>query len=91
MVVRFHCLLIVGFSYSYLQIASGVIVAWVHTIYEQFGLLAGKSAPHEFLQLVIYKAMTFSEHIDKIDTVRAYHVRNMWICTNLILTERPRN
>lgn len=54
-------------------IASGVIVAWVHTIYEQFGLLAGKSAPHEFLQLVIYKAMTFSEHIDKIDTVRAYH------------------
>lgn len=66
-------------TYSYLQIASGVIIAWVYTIYDQFGLLAGKSAPHEFLQLVIYKAMTFSEHIEKIDTVRAYHVRNKCI------------
>jgi divalent metal cation (Fe/Co/Zn/Cd) transporter len=56
-----------------LLIATGVIIAWVHTIYEQFGLLAGKSAPNEFIQLVIYKAMTFSADIDKIDTVRAYH------------------
>jgi hypothetical protein len=58
---------------SSFQIATGVIIAWVHTIYEQFGLLAGKSAPNEFIQLVIYKAMTFSADIDKIDTVRAYH------------------
>ena len=56
------------------QIGAGVIIAWGHTIYEQFGFLAGKSAPHEFLQLIIYKAMTFSGEIDKIDTVRAYHV-----------------
>ncbi|KAH0837906.1 CDF manganese transporter [Lanmaoa asiatica] len=56
-----------------LLIATGVITAWVHTIYKQFGLLAGKSAPNEFIQLVIYKAMTFSADIDKIDTVRAYH------------------
>lgn len=55
------------------QIATGVIIAWVHTIYGQFGLLAGKSAPNDFIQLVIYKAMTFSADIDKIDTVRAYH------------------
>ncbi|KAF9225308.1 CDF manganese transporter [Gyrodon lividus] len=54
-------------------IATGVIIAWVRTIYVQFGLLAGKSAPSEFIQLVIYKAMTFSKEIDKIDTVRAYH------------------
>ncbi|KIJ07922.1 hypothetical protein PAXINDRAFT_173201 [Paxillus involutus ATCC 200175] len=54
-------------------IATGVIIAWGRTVYVQFGLLAGKSAPKEFLQLVIYKAMTFSEEIDKIDTVRAYH------------------
>ncbi|KAI9570122.1 CDF manganese transporter [Boletus coccyginus] len=54
-------------------IATGVIIAWVHTIYEQFGLLAGKSAPNDFIQLVIYKAMTFSADIDKVDTVRAYH------------------
>ncbi|KAA1471452.1 CDF-like metal transporter [Dentipellis sp. KUC8613] len=54
-------------------IALGVIIAWFRTIYSQFELLAGKSAPHDFLQLIIYKAMTFSDEIDKIDTVRAYH------------------
>lgn len=54
-------------------IGAGVIIAWSHTIYEQFGFLAGKSAPHDFLQLIIYKAMTFSDEIEKVDTVRAYH------------------
>ncbi|KAH7930436.1 CDF manganese transporter [Leucogyrophana mollusca] len=54
-------------------IGAGVIIAWGRTVYEQFGLLAGKSAPHEFLQLIIYKAMTFSDEIMQIDTVRAYH------------------
>jgi hypothetical protein len=50
------------------------MMAWSRTIYSQFELLAGKSAPHDFLQLLIYKAMTFSDEIEKIDTVRAYHV-----------------
>jgi len=54
-------------------IALGVIVAWGRTIYTEFELLAGKSAPHDFLQLIIYKAVTFSEEIMKVDTVRAYH------------------
>jgi len=54
-------------------IALGVIIAWSRTIYTQFELLAGKSAPHDFLQFIIYKAMTFSDEIEKIDTVRAYH------------------
>ncbi|KAG5640492.1 hypothetical protein DXG03_008332 [Asterophora parasitica] len=53
----------------------GVIVAWGRTIYLEFELLAGKSAPHDFLQLIIYKSATFSEDIIKVDTVRAYHVR----------------
>ena len=57
------------------QIAFGVILSWSRTIYHQFELLAGKSAPHDFLQLLIYKAMTFSDEIEKVDTVRAYHVR----------------
>jgi hypothetical protein len=56
------------------QIGVGVIMAWGRTIYKQFELLAGKSAPHEFLQFIIYKAATFNDQIDKIDTVRAYHV-----------------
>jgi cation diffusion facilitator family transporter len=54
-------------------IGLGVIIAWGRTIYKQFELLAGKAAPHEFLQLLIYNAATFSEDIEKIDTVRAYH------------------
>lgn len=60
---------------SALQIASGVIIAWVRTIYKQFGLLAGRSAPHDFLQLVVYKSLLFSGDFESIDTVRAYHVR----------------
>lgn len=56
-----------------LIIASGVIVSWVRTMHGQFEFLAGKSAPHEFLQLIAYKAMTFSEEIEKLDTVRAYY------------------
>ncbi|KIM31755.1 hypothetical protein M408DRAFT_327197 [Serendipita vermifera MAFF 305830] len=55
------------------RIAFGVIIAWCRTIYHEFELLAGKSAPHEFLQLIIYKSATFSDEIEKIDTVRAYH------------------
>ncbi|KAJ8523076.1 hypothetical protein ONZ45_g437 [Pleurotus djamor] len=54
-------------------IALGVIISWIITIHGQFGLLAGKSAPHEFLQLLIYKVATFSEEITQVDTVRAYH------------------
>ncbi|ETW86755.1 inorganic ion transporter [Heterobasidion irregulare TC 32-1] len=54
-------------------IALGVIIAWGRTIHGQFELLAGKSAPHDFIQLIIYKAMIFSDDIEKIDTVRAYH------------------
>ena len=52
-----------------------MILSWGHTVYGQFQLLAGKSAPHDFIQLIIYKAVTFSDEIEKIDTVRAYHVR----------------
>jgi hypothetical protein len=48
---------------------------WSKTIYEQFELLAGKTAPKEFLQLIAYKVLTFSDGIKGIDTVRAYHVR----------------
>jgi len=49
------------------------MTSWICTIYREFELLAGKSAPHEFLQLVIYKAATFSDEIQCLDTVRAYH------------------
>ncbi|KAF4611966.1 hypothetical protein D9613_004089 [Agrocybe pediades] len=54
-------------------IAFGIIISWARTVYFEFELLAGKSAPHEFLQLLIYKCATFTDAIEKIDTVRAYH------------------
>lgn len=54
-------------------ISAGVSGAWIYRVYREFELLAGKSAPHDFIQLLVYKAMTFSNEIEKIDTVRAYH------------------
>jgi cation diffusion facilitator family transporter len=54
-------------------IAFGVIISWSRTVHREFELLAGKSAPHTFLQLIVYKAATFSADIIKLDTVRAYH------------------
>ncbi|KAK0193343.1 CDF manganese transporter [Armillaria mellea] len=50
-----------------------VIVSWTYTSYIQFGYLAGKAAPHEFTQLVIYKTLTFSDEIKQIDCCRTYH------------------
>lgn len=40
---------------------------------EQFTFLAGITAPPDFVNLVTYKAMTFSPSITSVDTVRAYH------------------
>ncbi|KAJ7610841.1 CDF-like metal transporter [Roridomyces roridus] len=54
-------------------IAVGVIISWIRTIYKQFELLAGKSASHDFLQLLVYKSATFNPEILGIDTARAYH------------------
>ncbi|KAF5324350.1 hypothetical protein D9619_011203 [Psilocybe cf. subviscida] len=50
-----------------------IIISWSRTIYGEFAQLAGKSAPHEFMQLLTYKAATFSDAIERVDTVRAYH------------------
>ncbi|KAK8853245.1 hypothetical protein IAR55_003947 [Kwoniella newhampshirensis] len=54
-------------------IAMCIITVWTRTVYEQFTFLAGISAPTEFINLVTYKAMTFSPDIDSVDTVRVYH------------------
>ncbi|CAE7076021.1 unnamed protein product [Rhizoctonia solani] len=70
-----------------LMIATGVMISWTRTIYGEFELLAGKSAPHEFLQLVIYKAATFSDEIQALDTVRAYHSGpNYFVEVDIVMT-----
>ncbi|EEB95332.1 hypothetical protein MPER_05710, partial [Moniliophthora perniciosa FA553] len=60
-------------------ISIAIIISWTRTSIEQFGQLAGKTAPHEFIQLVIYKALTFSDEIEKIDSCKAYHSGEKYI------------
>ncbi|KIR41450.1 cation diffusion facilitator 1 [Cryptococcus deuterogattii 99/473] len=55
------------------MIAMVIITVWTRTVYEQFTFLAGITAPPDFINLVTYKAMTFSPSITSVDTVRAYH------------------
>ncbi|GAA5989292.1 hypothetical protein JCM5350_003433 [Sporobolomyces pararoseus] len=50
-----------------------LIFVWGNTIRNHFYYLAGAAAPLEFQQLVIYKAMTFAEQIEAIDTCVVYH------------------
>ncbi|KAJ3003033.1 hypothetical protein HKX48_001979, partial [Thoreauomyces humboldtii] len=50
-----------------------IITLWTRTVYGQFQLLAGISAPADFVRLVTYKAMLFDPAILQIDTCRAYH------------------
>lgn len=46
---------------------------WLHTAYEEFQLLIGKTADTETLQLITYVSMTHSDAVKQIDTVRAWH------------------
>ncbi|KIK54969.1 hypothetical protein GYMLUDRAFT_231377 [Collybiopsis luxurians FD-317 M1] len=50
-----------------------IICSWTWTSYVQFDHLAGRAAPVEFNQLVIYKTLTFSKDITQIDSCNAYH------------------
>ncbi|GAA6011073.1 hypothetical protein JCM10207_005486 [Rhodosporidiobolus poonsookiae] len=50
-----------------------LIWTWGNTCAGHFQDLAGKAAPNEFINLVTYKAMTFAEQINQIDSVLVYH------------------
>ena len=76
LIVRINVAFTLDSADSQIKISLAIIAAWGRTSYKQFSLLAGKAAPHEFLQLIIYKASTFAPEIEKLDTVRAYHVRH---------------
>ena len=76
LIVRINVAFTLDSADSQIKISLAIIAAWARTSYKQFSLLAGKAAPHEFLQLIIYKASTFAPEIEKLDTVRAYHVRH---------------
>ncbi|KAH9464464.1 hypothetical protein MJO28_001861 [Puccinia striiformis f. sp. tritici] len=55
-------------------ISIALIILWGVSITREFKQLAGESAPVDFMQRVVYKAMTFSQHIEKIDSCKCYHV-----------------
>jgi len=50
-----------------------IISSWSWTAGKEFQTLAGRSADPDFLRLVVYKAMTFSDQITAIDSCKAYH------------------
>ncbi|KAI8816668.1 CDF manganese transporter [Fimicolochytrium jonesii] len=54
-------------------ISIAILASWSKTAYEQFQLLAGVSASNSYIRFLIYKALTFDERIQKIDTCRAYY------------------
>ncbi|CAI7566967.1 unnamed protein product [Penicillium manginii] len=46
---------------------------WLNTSIGEFKLLIGVSADADTLNLITYIAMTHSDHVQAVDTVRAYH------------------
>jgi divalent metal cation (Fe/Co/Zn/Cd) transporter len=51
-------------------IALLILYSWVSTAFEHMWYLVGKSAPQDFLNKLVYVAVTHSEKILKIETVR---------------------
>ncbi|APA07471.1 hypothetical protein SS1G_01056 [Sclerotinia sclerotiorum 1980 UF-70] len=55
-----------------IAIAFLILFSWASTAFEHMWLLVGKSAPQEFLNKLVYVAVTHDHRILKIDTARAY-------------------
>lgn len=53
-----------------IAIACLILFSWASTAFEHMWLLVGKSAPQEFLNKLVYVAVTHDPRILKIDTVR---------------------
>jgi hypothetical protein len=50
-----------------------LIFTWGSTCATHFQYLAGKAAPLDFQNLITYKAMTFADQIEAIDSCIVYH------------------
>lgn len=50
-----------------------ILGLWLNTSIGEFKLLIGVSADADTLNLITYIAMTHSDHVQAVDTVRAYH------------------
>ncbi|ESZ98184.1 hypothetical protein SBOR_1412 [Sclerotinia borealis F-4128] len=55
-----------------IAIACLILFSWASTAFEHMWLLVGQSAPQEFLNKLVYVAITHDPRILKIDTARAY-------------------
>lgn len=71
-----------------IAIALLILYSWASTAFEHMWYLVGKSAPQEFLNKVVYVAITHNERINKIDTVRAYHAGDkFYVEVDIIMDE----
>ncbi|TVY73370.1 Metal tolerance protein [Lachnellula suecica] len=54
-------------------IACLILFSWASTAFEHMWYLVGKTAPQDFLNKLVYVALTHDSRVLKIDTARAYH------------------
>jgi divalent metal cation (Fe/Co/Zn/Cd) transporter len=52
-----------------IAIALLILISWASTAFEHMWFLAGKSAPQNFLNKLVYVSITHDPRIQKIDTV----------------------
>jgi divalent metal cation (Fe/Co/Zn/Cd) transporter len=55
-------------------IACLILFSWASTAFEHMWLLVGKSAPQEFLNKLVYVAVTHDARIRKIETVSLFFI-----------------
>lgn len=71
-----------------IAIALLILYSWASTAFEHMWYLVGKSAPQDFLNKVVYVAITHDERINKIDTVKAYHAGDkFYVEVDIIMDE----
>ncbi|CZT52580.1 related to Metal tolerance protein 7 [Rhynchosporium secalis] len=69
-------------------IACLILYSWASTAFEHMWYLVGKSAPQDFLNKMVYVAVTHDKRILKIDTVRAYHAGDKYYAEVDIIMDR---
>jgi divalent metal cation (Fe/Co/Zn/Cd) transporter len=64
----------VNWSLGTIVVALIIITSWSTTAYENIELIVGKAIDDNFLKKVIYISINHDKRIEKLDTVRGYHV-----------------
>lgn len=71
-------------------ISVGLIYLWGDSARRELMLLCGIAAPKEIQQLVIYKAMTFSQQIIQVDSCKVYHSGTNYVVeVDIVVSSSP--